>query len=274
MAEVLLRRGHGDAASARAFLEAEGPRHDPLLLGDMGAACDRILAADRGRRADLRARRLRRRRHLRDGAGRPGAAVAGRRGRLAPAQPLRGGLRRRRPGTGAVGRRGREAGRHGRLRHHGNRGGGESPRARHGRDRDRPPSPCRAAARLPAGLHPAVGLSVPGAVRHRRGAEAGRGAVRAQRTRSRPARPAPRPGGAGHRRRRGAAAGREPRAGQGRPAPHGAHRQAGAAGADGGRPHRPHTRRGRRPRLPARPSHQRGRAVGAPRRRPRPAADR
>ena len=45
MAEVLLRRGHGDAASARAFLEAEGPRHDPLLLGDMAAACDRILAA-------------------------------------------------------------------------------------------------------------------------------------------------------------------------------------------------------------------------------------
>ena len=48
MAEVLLRRGHGDAAAARAFLEAEGPRHDPLLLGDMGAACDRILAAIEG----------------------------------------------------------------------------------------------------------------------------------------------------------------------------------------------------------------------------------
>jgi single-stranded-DNA-specific exonuclease len=48
MAEVLLRRGHGDAASARAFLEAEGPRHDPLLLGDMSAACDRILAAIEG----------------------------------------------------------------------------------------------------------------------------------------------------------------------------------------------------------------------------------
>ena len=45
MAVVFLRRGHGDAASARAFLEAEGPRHDPLLLGDMDAACDRILAA-------------------------------------------------------------------------------------------------------------------------------------------------------------------------------------------------------------------------------------
>ncbi|HVI19540.1 MAG TPA: single-stranded-DNA-specific exonuclease RecJ, partial [Gaiellales bacterium] len=51
MAEVLLRRGHGDAASARAFLEAEGPRHDPSLLGDMSAACDRILAAiERGDR--------------------------------------------------------------------------------------------------------------------------------------------------------------------------------------------------------------------------------
>ena len=70
--------------------------------------------------------------------------------------------------------------RHGRLRHHRSRRGGASPRARHGRDRDRPPPPCRAAARLPAGLHAAVGVPVPGAVRHRRGAEAGRGAVRPQ----------------------------------------------------------------------------------------------
>src|SRR3954452_22557590 len=48
MAEVLLRRGHGDAVSARAFLEAEGPRHDPLLLGYMSAACGRVLAAIEG----------------------------------------------------------------------------------------------------------------------------------------------------------------------------------------------------------------------------------
>jgi single-stranded-DNA-specific exonuclease len=45
MAEVLLRRGHDDAGSARAFLGAEGPRHDPLELGQMAAACDRIMSA-------------------------------------------------------------------------------------------------------------------------------------------------------------------------------------------------------------------------------------
>jgi single-stranded-DNA-specific exonuclease len=48
-AEVLVRRGHATAAAARAFLELDGPLHDPLLLGDMAAACERIgraLAAD------------------------------------------------------------------------------------------------------------------------------------------------------------------------------------------------------------------------------------
>ena len=51
MAEVLLRRGHHDAESARAFLGAEGPRHDPLLLGQMAPACERIAAAiDAGER--------------------------------------------------------------------------------------------------------------------------------------------------------------------------------------------------------------------------------
>jgi single-stranded-DNA-specific exonuclease len=41
-AEVLIRRGYADAESARAFLEQDGPRHDPLLLGAMAAACARI----------------------------------------------------------------------------------------------------------------------------------------------------------------------------------------------------------------------------------------
>jgi single-stranded-DNA-specific exonuclease len=41
-AEVLIRRGHPTAAAARAFLDLDGPRHDPLLLGDMEAACARI----------------------------------------------------------------------------------------------------------------------------------------------------------------------------------------------------------------------------------------
>jgi single-stranded-DNA-specific exonuclease len=44
-ASVLVRRGYGDAAAARAFLDAESPGHDPFLLGDMGEACARIRAA-------------------------------------------------------------------------------------------------------------------------------------------------------------------------------------------------------------------------------------
>ena len=94
-ASVLVRRGYGDPAQARAFLAAGDPGHDPFLLGAMREACDAIretIAA--GRRicvhgdydvdgicatalAVLRAARPRRRR------------------RLAPPEPLRGGLRRR-----------------------------------------------------------------------------------------------------------------------------------------------------------------------------------
>jgi single-stranded-DNA-specific exonuclease len=44
-ATVLVRRGLGDPAAARAFLEAEPPAHDPLSLGDMVAAVERIRAA-------------------------------------------------------------------------------------------------------------------------------------------------------------------------------------------------------------------------------------
>jgi single-stranded-DNA-specific exonuclease len=44
-AEVLIRRGLDDAEAARSFLETDGPRHDPLQLGDMAAACDRIARA-------------------------------------------------------------------------------------------------------------------------------------------------------------------------------------------------------------------------------------
>jgi single-stranded-DNA-specific exonuclease len=44
-ATVLVRRGLGDPADARAFLAAERPGHDPLLLGDMAAACEAIRAA-------------------------------------------------------------------------------------------------------------------------------------------------------------------------------------------------------------------------------------
>ena len=44
-ASVLVRRGYGDPESARRFLAAEPPRHDPSLLGDMTEACERIRAA-------------------------------------------------------------------------------------------------------------------------------------------------------------------------------------------------------------------------------------
>jgi len=44
-AGVLVRRGYDDPAAARAFLAGELPPHDPFLLGDMAAACERIRAA-------------------------------------------------------------------------------------------------------------------------------------------------------------------------------------------------------------------------------------
>ena len=46
-ATVLVRRGLGDPAAARAFLAAEPPRHDPFRLGDMAAAVARIRVAVR-----------------------------------------------------------------------------------------------------------------------------------------------------------------------------------------------------------------------------------
>src|SRR5215210_7688079 len=44
-ASVLVRRGYGDPAEARAFLAGEQPLHDPSLLGDMSEAVSRIRAA-------------------------------------------------------------------------------------------------------------------------------------------------------------------------------------------------------------------------------------
>jgi len=44
-ASVLARRGYADVESARTFLEGADPGHDPFLLGDMAAACQRIRAA-------------------------------------------------------------------------------------------------------------------------------------------------------------------------------------------------------------------------------------
>jgi single-stranded-DNA-specific exonuclease len=44
-ASVLARRGYSDSDTARRFLAAEPPGHDPLLLGDMATAVERIRAA-------------------------------------------------------------------------------------------------------------------------------------------------------------------------------------------------------------------------------------
>ena len=44
-ARVLVRRGYGDPGTARAFLAGADPGHDPRLLGDMEAACERLRAA-------------------------------------------------------------------------------------------------------------------------------------------------------------------------------------------------------------------------------------
>jgi single-stranded-DNA-specific exonuclease len=44
-ARVLARRGLGDPAAARRFLEGAPPRHDPFLLGDMAAAREEIQSA-------------------------------------------------------------------------------------------------------------------------------------------------------------------------------------------------------------------------------------
>ena len=44
-ASILVRRGFADVEAARAFVTGEIPPHDPLLLGDMAVAVDRIRAA-------------------------------------------------------------------------------------------------------------------------------------------------------------------------------------------------------------------------------------
>ena len=50
-AAVLVRRGYAEPQEAQRFLDAELPGHDPLLLGDMATAVERIRAAiDRGAR--------------------------------------------------------------------------------------------------------------------------------------------------------------------------------------------------------------------------------
>ena len=44
-ARVLIRRGYGDPAAAKQFLDGTSPSHDPRLLGDVDAACEAIRGA-------------------------------------------------------------------------------------------------------------------------------------------------------------------------------------------------------------------------------------
>ena len=188
----------GRAAGARpipARRHARGSRHDP--------------GRRRRGKADLRPRRLRRRRHLRDRARGVPPARARRRSRLAPPVALRGGLRPQRADGREARRRRRRPRPHRRLRHHRRRGGREAKRlglevvvTDHHRPVDEFPD-CPVVATL-KGDYPFAGLCGTGVVWKLAEALLGAGA-------SLP-RPAPRHRRARHRRRRRAARRREPRA--------------------------------------------------------------
>ena len=155
-ASVLLRRGSREGAEARAFLDGEREPHDPLLLGDMADAVERIRAAiAAGTRICVHGD------YDVDGICATALAVltlrvARRRRRVAPAEPLRGGLRRLARHARAARRRRVRARADRRLRHHGRRGGRGGPALGPRGDRHRPPPARRRAARLPDRRHAAV----------------------------------------------------------------------------------------------------------------------
>ena len=251
-AGVLVRRGFADPDEARAFLAGEPLPHDPFLLGDMAGRATRS-----GRRSprtgDLRARRLRRRRHLRHG---DRGAVLRELGaevewhlpsRFDEGYGLRGDAR-------ATRRRGLRARADRRLRHHSRRRGTARARARARRDRHRPSPARRRAARLSDRRDAPVGLSVSRSLRHRRGLQARPGPAR---SRLRRAPPPPRPRRACDDRRRRPARRREP-VSRDRGAAHArAHAEARTAGAAEVGARRSGGRGCRQGRLPARAAHQR-----------------
>ena len=95
VAIALVRRGYRTPEAARAFLDAD-ESHAAGASTRWARSCERVLGGDRGRAADHRPRRLRRRRGLRDDDRWSGAARPGRRLRLADPRPDGGRLRARR----------------------------------------------------------------------------------------------------------------------------------------------------------------------------------
>ena len=124
------------------------PGHDPFALGDM-----RRRRAASGPRLPPGRRSASTATTTSTASARPRlwsrAARARRGGRLAPAEPLRGGLRPRRRDARAARGRGLRARAHGRLRDHRRRRDRGRERRRARRDRHRPPPARRGAARLP-----------------------------------------------------------------------------------------------------------------------------
>ena len=178
-AGVLVRRGYADPADAAAFLAGEQAAARSVSARRHAAGGRADPRRDRSRRADLRARRLRRRRHLRNRAGGADAARSG-------ADVVWHLPSRFEEGYGVSGET------IARLAEDGiglvvtvdcgitaveEVGRGQVARSR--RDRHGSPPSRRDAPRLPRRRNAAVGVSVPRALRHRGRAEARAGASRA-----------------------------------------------------------------------------------------------
>ena len=273
LASVLVRRGYcrprrsarvprGGAPGARS---AGARRHGRGRGDDPGRG--------RGREADLRPRRLRRRRHLRNRARGLPASRARRRPRLAPAVPVRRGIRAGRPDdsrsspttvSSSCSRSTAASPRSPRWRRR-KRLGLEVVVTDHHRPRETS-SPTARSSRTLKGDYPFAGLCGTGVVWKLAEALLGAGAP--------VPRPAPRHRRARHRGRRRPARRREPRARPRRAASARPDPEARAAGADAGRGRRSRRVRRGRDRLPARPADQRvrparparGRARAAPHR--------
>ena len=243
------RRSRGGAGVPRArghLVRSTAPRRYGRGRGT--AAC-----SGRSRRADLRPRRLRRRRNLRHRARDPGVERAQRRCRLASPEQVRGGLRRLGRDDRTSCRGGREAHPHRRLRHHGGGGGRGGPPARRRHDRHRPPSSRRGVAALSDRRHPALLLPVSRPLRHRRRRQARAGAPWRRPPGRRSAR---RPRRACHDRRCRPTRRREPGTHDHRPPRPLPHSEARPPSADAGRRRRPGDRRRDGGRIPACAAHQ------------------